>query len=148
MTLVSDFAPCKLPLIIEWPRSCRYWAYRCVDLFTRRYSLSKTHFDGCQYGLYSIKAGHEHQLIKKSWTMASNIPGVHERLCECCKGHNCAHSHHPATGADVLNTQYYTPLIAIQIHLAIAEYFTKEVPGYSSVVLTSRMMSSVSDSNP
>ena len=94
--------------------------------------LEKVHFDGCQYGLKSIKRGHEHEFVKKAWTFATNIPEVAARMGKCCHGQTPEHRHNPATGTDVLNTQYYTPEIAVLLHIAIKEHFRgwKHMIGY------------------
>ena len=59
-------------IAIEWPTSCMYWHYHQVKKFVNQYGLRKVRFDGCMYGLVSIRPGCQGKKLKKPWTVVTN----------------------------------------------------------------------------
>ena len=59
-------------VVIEWPRRCEYWRDRRVEKFLADHNMSSHDFDGCQYGIVSIKRGQEGVPIRKPWRIATN----------------------------------------------------------------------------
>ena len=110
-----------IPTAFEWPRSCRYWLLRVVILRLQSNMMSYLSFDGCRYGLKSIKRGKEHLFIKKPWMFASNIPQLRNLFNLVCLRD---HEHETCNGIDAVHSQYYTKLIARLTHLAFMRHFT------------------------
>ena len=80
-------------------------------------------FDGCQYGLKSVRKGREHLFLRKPWTIASNIPEVFALLCKLCPGETVSHRHDTCNGKNAIASQYYTPFMVTLIHMAIMRHF-------------------------
>ena len=77
-------------LILEWPRSCQYWAMKQVGRLVRRTGCEFCDFDGCAYGLQSIAPKTRGMAIKKPWRFATNIPAVKQLFQRRCDG---THTH-------------------------------------------------------
>ena len=59
-------------IVVEWPRRCDYWKEPRVQAFLAKHHLCSHVFDGCQYGVTSIRKGLEEVPIRKPWRIATN----------------------------------------------------------------------------
>ena len=53
-------------VVIEWPRRCDYWKNPRVETFLKVHKLRLSDFDGCRYGIVSIKKDSEGTPIRKT----------------------------------------------------------------------------------
>ena len=112
-----------LPTLIEWPAQCVYWKQRRVQKRLKKEGMKFTKFDGCQYDLKSMVKDQEHLFIKKPWMFATTIEEILPLFKLECPGVSESHQHGVCRGKDAIMSQYYTPLIASLIHLAIMRHF-------------------------
>ena len=52
-----------IPTILEWPRRCSYWLLRKVIKRLKENGMKETFFDGCHFGLKSVKREKEHTFL-------------------------------------------------------------------------------------
>ena len=104
------------PLVFEWPRTCEYWRRQYVlDTFQKIGAVSAD-FDGCRYGTCNAKG----EPLQKQWRFATTVPEVAYMFdLKCLRNH----THGDMFGKDARNTQYYTPSMALILHLAWFHYF-------------------------
>ena len=114
----------RIPTVIEWPQSCRYWALRKVKKLMDEQGMFKVEFDGCQYGLKSIRRGMEDHFIKKPWAFATDIIEVATKRQRICKGINETHQHDTCNSKNAIHSQYYTPIVVTLLHYAVMEHFS------------------------
>ena len=121
MREVSDRGP--LPILFEWPRSCRYWKMPKVERFLRKWRLASARFDGCAFGLRSCIEREKEKFLKKPWLIATNIDTVFSALDgRTCPGTGTDHEHSTTCGRNAKHSQYYTKELALAIHEAIARH--------------------------
>ena len=82
-----------------------------------------TQFDGCQYGLKSARHGMYHFYLKKPWAFATNIPNICDAFATLCKGTSATHKHDITCGINAKHSQFYTPLMAVTIHIAFFDFY-------------------------
>ena len=102
-------------LAIEWPTSCSYWSWPCVQDLVRVHGLVKINIHGCALGLVDK----EGKPIKKPWTIATNHPG----LIKVFSSHRYRCKHHPnqhgkCEGKTATGSAGYTRTMVRQIHKA------------------------------
>ena len=90
-----------------------------VKTLLEKIGMVASDFDGCQYGLKSVRKDREHLFLRKPWTIASNIPEVFALLCKLCPGETVSHRHDTCNGKNAIASQYYTPFMVTLIHMAI-----------------------------
>ena len=80
----------------------------------REFGLQVHHFDGCQFGLQSSSGKHRGSLLKKPWTIATDVPDF-----KVFDQYKCTHpmgSHAPVAGQDTKATESYTDSLVQLIH--------------------------------
>ena len=112
----------QIPTMFEWPRSCTYWAKHKVQKLLESIGMKASDFDGCQYGLKSVRKGREHLFLRKPWTIVSNIPEIFPLVCRLCPGEAGAHRHDTCNNENAIASQYYTPFMVTIIHMAIMRH--------------------------
>ena len=88
--------------------------------------MFKVEFDGCQYGLMSIRRGMEDHFIKKPWAFASDMFEVAPKFQRICKGLNETHQHDTCNSMNAIHSQYYTPIMVTLLHYAVMEHFSNK----------------------
>ena len=94
----------KIPIVIEWPKSCRYWVLKKVKNSMDEQGMFKVEFDGCQYGLKSVRRGMEDHFIKKPWAFATDILEVAPTFQRICKGINETHKHDTCNSQNAIHS--------------------------------------------
>ena len=92
-------------VVIEWPRRCDYWKYPLVETFLKAHKLHYSDFDGCRYGVVSIKTDSEGVPIRKPWRIATNSDAFLRLFSWKCDG---AHQHVKCEGIDTKATENYS----------------------------------------
>ena len=110
-------------MVFEWPRHNVLWKILKVAKLIRRLGCKMADFDGCMFGLHSIRKGYEHRFLKKPWAFTTNIPDVAYAFRSCCSGVCEFHQHDETCGKNALHSQKYTPLIAHMLHVAFYYYY-------------------------
>ena len=72
---------CDFHIALEWPRKCRYWKLRKVNLILNEHKKTCYHFDGCALGMKND----EGVPLQKPWIMARLTMKV---LGSCCQNIN------------------------------------------------------------
>ena len=88
----------NVPIVFEWPRHNVLWRIPKVKRLLDRLGCMMTDFDGCAFGLRSIRKGFEHRFLKKPWAFATNIPDVCYAFRSCCSGVCKFHQHDETRG--------------------------------------------------
>ena len=99
-------------VLLEWPRYRSYWSEPKVSSFLREMNFSYTDFDGCMYGLVSVKDSNKCP-VRKPWRIASINSTIGKHLNRLC---DWSHSHVPCSGPDAVFSQGYTSDICKAIH--------------------------------
>ncbi|MFM7981845.1 MAG: hypothetical protein ACKPKO_21255, partial [Candidatus Fonsibacter sp.] len=89
--VVRHCADIGASVLLEWPRYCSYWGEPKVSSFLRDMNFSYTDFDGCMYGLVSVKDSNN-CLVPKPWRLASIKSTLGKHLNRLCDG---SHFHVP-----------------------------------------------------
>ena len=93
-----------------------------------RYGLMPAKFDGCYYGLRSVRKGAEELFLKKPWMFAANIIFVNEDFNgRVCPGVANNHQHDVTCGANAKHSQYYTESLTTVLHNSIQRYVFNKV---------------------
>jgi len=101
-------------IALEWPRRCAYWRQRNVQSFLRDYDLRLHHFDGCRFNLRSIAPSKQGKLLRKPWTLASDVPQFTKfGDFTCCHPRG---AHASVEGRDTRATEEYTDSMVHLIH--------------------------------
>ena len=109
---------------MELPRYNGYWRVPRVKRLLKAKRVHNACFDGCQYGLQPVGADPSScEYLRKPWRFASTIPHVADWLCKLCPGTHPEHKHVTTRGKNALHSQYYTPEIAVLVHISIFHYF-------------------------
>ena len=114
----------RTPTVIEWPKSCRYLVLRKVKNLMDEQRIFKVEFDGCQYGLKSIRRGMEDHFKKKPWAFATDMFEVAPTFQNTCKGISETHKHDTCNSKNAIHSQYYTPIIVTLLHHAVMEHLS------------------------
>ena len=118
------------PTILEWPRQCEYWRSKKVKSFLNSMKMTAADFDGCRFGLKSIKRGESSKFLLKPWRLSTNLPDVRELFEERkCHGQGDDHVHARTNGKNAIHSQGYTPLMTMAIHAMVAQFFSKYSQG-------------------
>ena len=108
----------------EWPNQCSYWKRREVIDLIAEYSLVKTVFHGCQYGLTSIRKRALGLPILKSWAVVTDCVPLITLLDKKCQGeytkgfHDDSTRHVVCEGEDTKASEQYTEHIVQCVHIA------------------------------
>ena len=116
----------NIPIVFEWPRHNLLWKIPRVTTLLKKLGCSMTQFDGCQFGLKSARKGMYHFYFKKPWAFATNIPNICESFKTLCKGSDGKHQHDITCGINTKHSQYYTPLMAVTVHISLFYFFMME----------------------
>ena len=97
----------------EWPTGCTLWKdKRVVDMISR-FVLQKVNLNGCMLGLTSI----EGKLMKKRWTLMSNLPKIVSAFyADICDG---SHEHQVIQGKNTSRTSIYPWMMTDKVHQSI-----------------------------
>jgi hypothetical protein len=86
--------------------------------------LVPTHFDGCAFGLKSMRKGREHMYLKKPWTVYTNCLPLRNKLSKyTCPGVTKGHLHDQCRGKNAKDSERYSDDFARCVHKAFAEHF-------------------------
>ena len=102
-------------LLFELPTMCKYWKWKRVQAFLRKYGMDRYKFDGCQVGTCD-KHGN---LIRNQWTLASNLVAYSAFTAFKCDG---SHQHGESRGSDLKNAENYTYKMTDMIHKIFREH--------------------------
>ena len=100
-------------VVVEWPRSCDYWRLGRVKKLQQDCSMKCSDFDGCRYGMMSIRKGCEGIAIRKPLRIRSSEPSFLRTFSVFCDE---SHQHAPCEGVDTENTGKYSTIMATCIH--------------------------------
>lgn len=111
-------------ICFEWPRKCTYWKRDDIQNMINELNLKPTHFDGCAFGLKSIRKGREHMFLKKPWTVYSNSDEIHAILSKyTCPGVTKHHLHDQCRGKNAKDSERYSDTFACCVHSALSRSF-------------------------
>ena len=130
-----------VPTIVEWPRSCTYWALLRVRKQLKRNNMVFSDFDGCQFGLKAVTPSEDHYL-RKPWRFASNSPEVSPEFNgNYCPGQTGGHQHASTRGPNAVHSQYHTPYVTLVIHITLYRHvrggYNYNYPALQSPTLSS-----------
>ena len=101
---------------LEWPCRCSYWHLQQVRSFLREFDLRQHHFDGCMFDLRSVVPANMGKLLRKPWTLATDVP---QFAAFSSGSYKCCHpsgAHTPVAGRDTRATEGYTDRMVLLIH--------------------------------
>ena len=121
---------------IEWPTSCTYWRWPCVQKLVSELQLQRTRVNGCAMGL---AGGPQNLPICKPWDICTNEGAFDTVMAQYrCPGPKYHPCHCETNGSINKKTERYTPKMCQLIHkswkIAAQCWEPDQEPGHKALI--------------
>jgi hypothetical protein len=104
----------------EWPANCQLWGDPHLVKFEDVCQMQRCSFNGCAFGLVSVRKETLGLPIRKRWTVSTTAPKLYSLLEKFqCPGTSVHATHATCEGQDTKMTENYTDQMVAAIHRGI-----------------------------